>query len=302
VQFGVSLPAVQQMPGVPDWEAASSPEAIAAVAKRADELGYAWLPCSDHVVVPKRAIATMGATWYEPAATLAFVAGMTQWIRLLTHVIVLPYHNPLAIAKQYATLDRLSGGRVILGVGTGHLKQEFRALNAPFAERGPATDEYIAIIKALWSNEEASFHGKYFQFEEMSVAPRPVQQPHPPIWVGGNSRRAVRRAAALGDGWVPFQVTPEDVRDRLDCVRPLLEQRERPFDVVVPASSVELTDKSIHGTRPPFSGSREQVIEDIRVYEAAGVTGMTAGFRARSLDDQLEKMERFAREIAPAFA
>jgi probable F420-dependent oxidoreductase len=292
------------MPGTPDWEVAADPEAIAAVAKRADELGYAWLPCSDHVVVPKRAIATMGAVWYEPATTLAFVAGMTQRIRLLTNVIVLPYHNPLAVAKQYATLDRLSGGRVILGVGTGHLKPEFRALRAAYEERGDATDEYIAIIKALWTSEEASFHGKYFTFEEMFVAPRPVQQPHPPIWVGGNSRRAARRAAELGDGWVPFQVTQEDVRDRLDYVRrlPAFERRERPFDVVVPASPIELSEKPIDGDRVPFSGSREQIIEDIRGYEAAGVTGMTAGFRARSIEEQLEKMERFAQEIAPAFS
>ena len=109
MQFGTNLPAVQQMPGVPEWEA--GPGVIAAVAMRADELGYRWLPCSDHVVVPKRALPTMGATWYDPATTLAFVAGMTQRIRLLSHVLVLPYHNPLAIAKQYATLDRLGRPR-----------------------------------------------------------------------------------------------------------------------------------------------------------------------------------------------
>jgi probable F420-dependent oxidoreductase len=302
MRFGVSLPAVQQMPGVPEWEMAGGPDGIVAVAKGADELGYAWLPCSDHVVVPQRAVLVMGATWYEPATTLAFVAGVTQRIRLLTHVIVLPYHNPLAIAKQYATLDRLSGGRVLLGVGTGHLKPEFRALGAPFQERGAATDEYISIIKALWMNEEASFDGQYFAFNKMRLAPRPVQQPQPPIWVGGNSRRAARRAAELGDGWVPFDVTPEDVRDRLDYIRPLLAQRERGFDVVVPAAPIELAAKAIEGVRAPFSGSREQVIEDIRAYRAAGVTGMTTSFRARSLSEQLQKMEEFAQEIVPAFA
>lgn len=301
MQFGVSLPSVQQMPGVPDWEGADGPAAIAAVAKRADELGYTWLPCSDHVVIPERALPTMGATWYEPAVTLAFVAGVTERIRLLTHVLVLPYHNPLSIAKQYATLDQLSGGRVILGVGSGHLKPEFRALGGSFEERGAVTDEYIAIIKALWTNKQASFHGKYFEFEDIHLAPRPVQQPHPPIWVGGNSRRAVKRAAALADGWVPFQVTPDEVRDRLDYVRPLLEQLERLFDVIVPATPVELTAKPIDGARPAFSGSAEQIMEDIRGYGAAGVTGMTVGFRARSLDQQLEKMEAFAEEIVSAF-
>src|SRR3990170_7007197 len=128
MKFGVTLPLVQQMPGTPAWEAGDDVRALIAVAQRADELGYAWVPCSDHVIVPKRALPTMGATWYEPATTLAFVAGVTQRLRLLTHVLILPYHIPFDVAKQYATLDRLSGGRVILGVGAGHLRGEFGAL------------------------------------------------------------------------------------------------------------------------------------------------------------------------------
>src|ERR1700694_4967060 len=160
MQFGTALPSTQQMPGAPDWETRDDPRALIAVARRADELGYAWLPCSDHVVVPRRALATMGATWYEPATTLAFVAGVTERIRLLTHVLVLPYHSPFDIAKQYATLDRLSGGRVILGGGAGHLRPEFRALHANYDARGDVVDEYIRIIDALWTQEEASFAGE----------------------------------------------------------------------------------------------------------------------------------------------
>ena len=300
MQFGAALPFVQQMPGAPDWETSDDPRALLAVAKRADELGYAWAPCSDHVIVPKRALASMGATWYEPATTLAFVAAATQRLRLLSHVVILPYHSPFDIAKQYATLDRLSGGRVILGVGVGHLRAEFAALGAPYEARGAATDEYIRIIATLWEQEEASFQGKFHQFEEVRLAPRPAQQPRPPIWVGGNSRRAARRAAELGDGWVPFQVTPDEVRDRLDYVR-RLAARDTPLEVVVPAAPVEITALAVDGARARFSGSREQVIDDIGEYRDAGVTGMTVGFRARSLEEQLEKLERFAREIAPAF-
>ncbi len=303
MKFGTALPSTQQMPGAPEWETRNDPRALIAVAKRADELGYAWLPCSDHVVVPKRAVPTMGATWYEPAATLAFVAGATERIRLLTHVLVLPYHSPFDIAKQYATLDRLSGGRVILGVGAGHLRPEFRALRADYERRGDVLDEYIRVIDALWTQEEASFQGERFHFEGLHLAPRPVQSAlggRPPIWVGGNSRRAARRAAELGDGWVPFDVTPGDVRDRLEYVG-RLGLRTKPLEVIVPAGPIEIAADVIDGERAPFSGSREQVIEDIRAYEAAGATGMTAGFRARSLEDHLEKLERFAREIAPAF-
>jgi probable F420-dependent oxidoreductase len=301
MQFGAALPFVQQMPGAPAWETGDDPRPLVVVAKRADELGYAWVPCSDHVVVPKRALPSMGATWYEPATTLAFVAGVTQRLRLLTHVIILPYHSPFDIAKQYATLDRLSGGRVILGVGAGHLRREFVVLGANFDERGAVTDEYIRIIDALWMQEEASFQGDRYQFEEFYLAPRPVQQPRPPIWVGGNSRRAARRAAELADGWLPWDVTPDDVRDRLDYVR-RLGLRAKPLDVVVPCGPVEITAQAVDGGRARFTGSREQVIEDIRAYQNAGVTGMTVSFRSRSLEEHLEKLERFAREITPAFA
>jgi len=288
MQFGVSLPLVQQMSGQPEWQRGDDPKPLVAVARKADELGYAWVPCSDHVVVTRRALPAMGAPWYAPATTLAFVAGFTQRLRLLTHVLVLPYHNPLDIAKQYATLDRLSGGRVILGVGVGHLRGEFRALRAEFEDRGAVTDEYIEVIKTLWTQEEANFHGSYVEFSELHLAPRPVQQPHPPIWVGGNSRRAAHRAFELGDGWVPFDVTPAEVRDRLDYIRklPAFEQRRAPFDVVVPGGPFDLD-------------ARDRVLEEIAAYRDAGVTGMTVGFVARSLEEQLERMEQFAREIAP---
>ena len=303
MKFGTALPIVQQMPGQPSWETGDDPQPLVAVAKRADELGYSWLPCSDHVVIPRRAAASMGAVWYEPATTLAYLAGITQRVRLLAHVVILPYHSPFDTAKQYATLDRLSGGRVILGVGAGHLRGEFRALQAPYEERGAVTDEYIRIIRTLWTDEPATFEGKHYQFRELLLAPRPVQQPHPPIWVGGNSRRAARRAVELGDGWIPFQVTFEEVRDRLDYMRtlPAYEERSTPLEVVIPTSPVELTAEAIDGDRPPFSGSRQQLIEEIARYRELGVTGMTVGVRARSLEEQLERLEQFAQEIMPAF-
>ena len=301
MKFGVTLPLVQQMPGTPAWETGDDVRALVAVAQRADDLGYAWVPCSDHVIVPKRALPTMGATWYEPATTLAFVAGVTQRLRLLSHVLILPYHSPFDVAKQYATLDRLSGGRVILGVGTGHLRREFAALGANFDERGAVTDEYIRIIDALWTREQASFHGERYQFEALYLAPRPLQQPRPPIWVGGNSRRAARRAAELADGWVPWEVTSGDVRDRLEYIE-RLGLRTKALEVVVPCGPVEIAALAVDGERARFTGSREQVIDDVRAYREAGVTGMTVSFLSRSLEERLEQMERFVREIAPAFA
>lgn len=138
----------------------------------------------------------------------------------------------------------------------------------------------------------------------MHLAPRPVQQPHPPIWVGGNSRRAARRAAELADGWVPFEVTKDEVRDRLAYLQalPAYEQRRAPLDVVIPSGAIDIRKDAIDGDRPLFAGSRDQVLGDITSYQELGVTGMTVGFRSRSLKEQLELMELFAREIMPAFA
>jgi probable F420-dependent oxidoreductase len=301
MRFGLALPFVQQMPGEPAWARRDDIASLVAVAQRADALGYGWLPCSDHVLVPQRAVPSMGATWYEPATTLAFLAGVTTTIRLLSHVLILPYHSPFDVAKQYATLDRLSGGRVVLGAGAGHLRSEFRALGVDFDPRGDVTNERLRVIKTLWENEEASFDGVYHRFEAVRLAPRPLQQPRPPIWVGGNSRRAIRRAVELGDGWVPFEVTLDDVRDRLAYARrlPAYERRQQPLDVIVPAA-IDLRAQAIDGDRAPFAGSASQVIEDIASWREAGVMGMTAGFRAGSLEEQVEKMEAFAREVMAA--
>ncbi|MGB2693837.1 MAG: LLM class F420-dependent oxidoreductase [Dehalococcoidia bacterium] len=300
MRFGTALPGTQNMPDRPEWERGDV-GALVAVARKADELGYAWLPCSDHVVIPQRYASSMGTMWYEPATTLAFVAGVTQRTRLLTHVLVLPYHNALQVAKQYSTLDRLSGGRVILGVGAGHLRGEFRALGAPYEERGAATDEAVRAIRVLWSDDPATFHGERYDFWDVHLSPRPVQ-PHIPIWVGGNSRRAARRAVELGDGWIPFELTFDELRERIVYLRSLPRyERATPFDIVVPAGAVDLMDDAVDGARAPFNGSRQQIIDDIAAYIALGATGMTATFRARSLDEHLEKLESFAREIMPAF-
>src|SRR2546422_3248707 len=178
----------------------------------------------------------MGATWFDAGSTLAFVAGATTRISLLPHVLVLPYRHPLVVAKQYGTLDHLSGGRVILGVGSGHLKPEFRVLGADFARRGTVSDEYLAAIAAAWTEEVTRFEGETLAFRDVIVAPRVAQRPRPPIWVGGNSRAALRRAACHGDGWVPWVLTPDQCASAVALVRRLRAETARPdgFEVVAP--------------------------------------------------------------------
>src|SRR5256886_1312656 len=193
LRFGLGLPGVQQIPARSQpWERELSGTDLITAAREAERAGFAWVSCSDHVAVPTSRAAAMGAVWYDAGSTLAFVAGATSRIALLSHVLVLPYRHPLVVAKQYGTLDHLSGGRLILGVGSGHLKPEFAILGADYARRGRVTDQYIHAITAAWEQEVACFDGQTLAFRDVMVAPRVAQRPRPPIWVGGNSRAAFR--------------------------------------------------------------------------------------------------------------
>src|SRR5438477_4261887 len=234
-RFGTSLPGVQQIPArAQAWERAIGGAQVLEAARAAERAGFDWVSCSDHVAVPACRAAVMGATWYDAGSTLAFVAGATARIRLLSHVLVLPYRHPLVVAKQYGTLDHLSGGRVILGVGSGHVKGEFAALGADYARRGRATDESIRAIVATWTAEVARFDGEIVAFHDVTVSPRVAQRPRPPIWVGGNSRAALRRAARHGDGRVPWQLTTAECPAAVAFAAEVRRDagRSEPLDVV----------------------------------------------------------------------
>lgn len=217
-----------------DWERDATVDDLVAFARRADELGYHHLTCSEHVAYPSSRV-TAGASgrYWDPLATLSFLAGHTSRIRLETHVLVAPYHHPLAIAKRYGTLDRLSGGRVILGVGVGHLEAEFRLLGAPFEQRGAVTDDVLRALRASLGQRLPSYHGTHFDFEGLVVDPHAVQE-HVPLWVGGRTYRSLRRAVELGDGWVPFGLSYEEVAALLARGRDEgLVTGERPRDLVL---------------------------------------------------------------------
>jgi probable F420-dependent oxidoreductase len=285
--FGVSLPGVQQIPSrARPWEKDVGGAEIVTAARAAERAGFTWVSCSDHVAVPLSRAAAMGATWYDAASTLAFVAGATTRIRLLSHVLVLPYRHPLAVAKQYGTLDHLSGGRVILGVGSGHLKAEFKVLGADFERRGKVSDEYIEAIAAAWLSEIARFEGETVAFRDVLVSPRVAQRPRPPIWVGGNSRTAVRRAARHGDGWVPWELTPEECGAAAAYARRLRAEARRPdvFEVVAPLAAQADADA-------------EALLAAVARWRAAGATAFHVGIGADSFAELLRRLEWFGREV-----
>jgi len=202
---------------------------IAAAARRAEETGYESIWVSDHLLVPESGGRLPALEIMEPIATLAYVAALTSRIKIATSVIVVPYRNAIHLAKELATLDRLSSGRVVAGVASGWLEAEFRALGVSFEERGAYTDEAIALMRATWSSAVPEFHGKFFNLSGMRFGPRPLAGTIP-IWVGGISKRAVRRAVELGDGWHGTRMNPDQVAERIGWIRDLAQRRGRSLD------------------------------------------------------------------------
>ena len=292
LSFGIGLPVVQQVPTQTQaWERTAGPEEIVAVAQAADRLGFAWVTCSDHVAVPASYAASMGATWYEPATTLAFVAASTRRVRLLSHVLVLPYRHPLVAAKLFATLDRLSGGRAIIGAGSGHLKPEFRSLGLEHAARAAMSDEYLEALAVALESDVSSFSGRFVSWRDMMVAPRPVQQPRPPLWVGGNTVAMAQRAGRRGDGWVPWQIALEDFAERARIAREAHRASERAgaFTVVAPvaAGRVEHPDG---------------LIRTLAAWRDAGADAVHLGLTHDGPGHLIELLELVARRVLPALA
>lgn len=284
MRFGLSMPVIQQIPGrVQPWETAAGGSALVAVAQAADRLGFSHVSACDHVAIPQSYAASAGTVWYDAAVTLGFLAAATTRVRLLSHVMVVPYRHPLVVAKAFATLDHLSGGRVILGAGCGHLKPEFRSLGANYEERGAVTDEYLQAIAVAWEKECATFQGRFVQFRDVTVAPRPSQQPRPPIWVGGNSRAAVRRAVRYGDGWIPWMVLPAAFAELVAYAHELREHagQRTPMEFVAPLSIGDEDDGAA-------------IAAHIDVWQAAGATSFHVGFAHRSLEHLLERLQHFA--------
>lgn len=245
----------------------------------------------------------------EQLALMAFVAGATERLRIVSSVMIVPHRNPVFTAKALATIDVLSDGRVTVGMGVGWFREEFEALQAPdFDRRGAVTDEYIEIFKTLWTQSPVSHEGAFYSFAALRCEPLPVQKPHPPIWIGGHSRPALRRAARYGDGWHPVgavaasPLPPEEMRLKLDELKRLTEEAGRDFGKIAisfKAPLYEPTMMVVDGKRRRFTGSAEQVADDIHEYGALGVSELIFDFRGGTIEASLESMDRFTREVMP---
>lgn len=263
MRIGIITPVVAQPPlGHGAWEASAGIEELGLIAETADRLGYHHLTCSEHVAVPAEAAAQRGGVYWDPLATFGYLAARTRRVRLATQVLVLGYHHPLEIAKRYGTLDAVSGGRVVLGLGVGSLEEEFDLLGAPFKDRGARADDALAALRAALSQREPSYQGEYYSFSGLVVEPHAVQK-KVPLWIGGRTLRSLRRAAQA-DGWVPFGLPA-------DALREMLGKVELPEDFDVVLSPTRALD--------PLA-SPEAVGSALRELSGAGAT--VAGVRVKA--------------------
>jgi len=262
----------------------AQPEAAVRVARAAEEAGLESVWTGEHVVLPDPQVppspAPPGHPMLDPAACLAFLAGQTQRLRLATGIVILPQRNPLLLAKEMASVDVLSGGRLILGVAAGYLEPEFRALGVPFAGRGPRTDEAIDALRAIWTQEKPSFAGAHFRFADVDAHPRPLQQPHPPIVVGGHSPGAFRRAVSRGNGWYGFFQGLEATDACLAGLAAAAKEVERP---------AALGELEISISPPPGLDA-----DQVRRYQDLGVARLVPVPLARDLDGWLQAVEETA--------
>ncbi|MEW6636817.1 MAG: LLM class F420-dependent oxidoreductase [Actinomycetota bacterium] len=289
----------------------ASPEAIAAVVRAAEELGYDSVWVMDHVVVPDVPEARQFTPLvYDPLLTLAYVAAKTERIRLGTSVLIVPYRSPLVQAKMLATLDALCSGRLILGIGVGWLPQEFEALGVPFHRRGVLTDEYLEAMRALWTSDgPTSFNGPTVSFRDVLCEPKPVQRPHPPLWIGGGSEAALRRAARGGAAWHPSSRYSGIMAERISTLRRLAaeEGREAP-PVRMRATLHLLTEEDATLERRPLIGTLEEVRSAIRTYAAMGVDGFVLDtfygsplVEHKGPGEVVANLRRFAETLMPEF-
>jgi probable F420-dependent oxidoreductase len=281
MKLGIVTPVVTRLPGAhAEWEESGGISEIARAARTAEDLGYDFVTCSEHVAVPVAAANVRGATYWDPLPTFGYLAAVTTRIRLATFVLVLGYHHPLAIAKRYGTLDVVSGGRLILGVGVGSLEEEFTMLDAEWAARGAHSDDALRALRAALSQREPVYRGPHVEFGAMVVDPCAVQE-HVPLWVGGRTGRSLRRAVALADGWAPFGLHSAELADLLGRARDseAWELRSAPLEVIV------------QNDRPLDPGAEPDRVRDrLATYRDLGATSLAARFVHHSLDHYCDQL------------
>jgi probable F420-dependent oxidoreductase len=293
IKFGMQLPVQAQSRIMADeWEHSAGTAELLAVAQAADRNGFDYVGVCDHVAIPRDLAPRMTTTWYDTVSTLSWLAGITERVRLASTVYIVSYRNPLITAKAFSTLDALSDGRAVLGVGAGHVVAEFEALDVPFKQRGRLTNEAIVAIRAAFADEWGA--------GGLGQSPRPVQPGGPPIWVGGSTPAALRRAAELGDGWLP-QGPPE--QGMAAAIQEIQSMREAAGRADLPFAMGGMTRLYVGDPEwevgPCVSGKPDALAEALAGLAAIGVTHAQLKFPSRSAAELVDQLSAFSADVVP---
>ncbi|HLF04962.1 MAG TPA: LLM class F420-dependent oxidoreductase [Dehalococcoidia bacterium] len=306
MKIGISIPRLPDADGLRRF------------AQKAEQLGFESVLSGDHIVLP-----TGGTTQYpytadgsfqrpsnepflETMTVLGFLAACTSTVKLGSTVIIVPYRNPVVQAKMFASLDVLTGGRMICGVGVGWLEKEFDTLNVPYAQRGPMTDEYLEVFKVLWTQDNPEYHGKFCQIDGIQFSPKPVQKPHIPIWVGGHTHAALRRTAKYGDCWHTTRQTPDFVAENLPYLRRQLDRSGRdPVGVSISLkrslhfNDIGFPERASVRSGGAVIGTTQEVLDDVYYCRELGIDQLTYDFRVEGVDPCIQVMEHLADRVLP---
>jgi probable F420-dependent oxidoreductase len=299
---GLQLPvAAQSTMFAQPWERAAGVVELTRVAKTCDRAGFFYVAVCDHIGVPRVQAAAMSTIWYDPIATLGFLAAATKHVRLLSYVYIPAYRHPLATAKAFLTLDALSGGRVILGVGAGHLQGEFEALGIPFDGRGRRLDETLDAVTAAFLDEYPTHEGALWTIRDVGLCPRPVQQPRPPIWIGGNTPAALKRAAVRGDGWLPQGTFRDQLPAQIATIRAHRRavRGDEPIEIGANSPWLYLGTPGFDVGPNTLTGSADAVGASLLELKGLGVSHCGVRFRSRSCDELCDQIEAFAAQVLP---
>ncbi len=281
LRLGIVTPVVTCLPQAhAHWEERAGITEIAEVVTAAEALGYDFCTCSEHVAVPVDVASVRGGTYWDPLAVFGYLAAITNRIELATFVLVLGYHHPLAIAKRYGTLDAVSGGRLVLGVGSGTLEEEFTLLGAPFGDRGPRADDALRALRAALSQARPEYAGEYFAFRDLLVEPHAIRA-RVPIWIGGRTARSLRRAVELGDAWAPIGLRTHELGDLLTRARETAAWADRSMPIEVVLQNDRPWDPGADG---------ERVAEQLGRMEQIGATGVAVRFVHHSPAHYVEQL------------
>ena len=298
MKFGIHTYPFYQFPDLPS---------MVGYVQRAERLGYDYVDLPEHNAFPVEHESSMGQLWWDPIVLGAHLAHATKTIRLNFSVLILPQHNPLTVAKQIATLDHVSNGRVGVGVGVGWLEGEMALWGADYHKRGAITEEYIQVMKALWTTHPSAYQGKTVSISNVSCFPKPLQKPHPPIYVGGSPKTSCRRAAALGDGWMPMSASNMGFEEGMRVLKDALQSSGRSMQGFTIFKHLPLFDRNQEarehsrkaggGGDDPLHGDHARAIEEVRRYEQLGVTHMLVILPVGDFQRSIRELEAFAEKV-----